>query len=206
MASAMGSGGIGALIGGGLGLLQGVLAQRASKKQAHRMKRLLGYTQLGAQKDYESAVEQFLAAPEVAAGLQYLQTRFTDPLAGLEGEAQARVRQAQAARGLVYGGAPVQQEAAFVTRLAERTRQQLLPMLGTLRLQGAQLGEAAYNRAWGGVDRLLGLPQPQSSADIVGSLLSGATGGFQAGGSLYQLGQGQDLYMRLLNALTKSTA
>jgi hypothetical protein len=196
MPSPFQSGAIGAGLGGILSLTGGLLSRRASKRNRKRLTRLIGATQARATQNFESARQRFLDAPTVKAGLDFLLNRFGDPLAagGLGEEAQNRIRQAQAARGLAFGGSAVQQEASFLTRLAESNRRQLLPFLGQFQLQAEGVGEGAFNRTFAGLDRHLGVPQAQNSGDVLANVLQGTAGGFQAGIGIQQLlGQGSGL-------------
>lgn len=174
-----------ALAGAGLGSLfagiGGLLARGTSKRRRKRFKNLLAAVEANAKRAQQAAEARILESPQFA----FLTEAFEDPLGGGFGrEAASRIQQAQAARGLAFGGSAAAQEGTFLARLADQRRQQLLPLF--LRSVGAaaDLGQQAFEREFTAFNLLQGAPQRVSSGDVFGSIAQGLFGGAQAGAGI----------------------
>lgn len=186
---------LGALLAGA----GGVLAQRRSKRQRKRFKRLLAQVEANARRSRQSAIDEFFNAPGIAGAQRFLTEAFEDPLGGQFGrEAQGRLLQAQAARGLTFGGSAAAQEAGLLTRLADQRRRQLIPLLTGLQAQAQQLGQQAFQREFIPFNLLSQQgPQTVGSGDILSSVTQGLFGGSQIGFGLDIMNRQQNLLEKL---------
>lgn len=114
-----------------------LLAQRRAQRQAEQSYRR-------AQRQAEYNLRAAMESPQYQAAGRYVTEQFTKGIPDvLAAEYAGRLRTAQAARGLEYGGAPTQQEASLLASLAEQGRRQMLPQLRQLALDPMQLRQQA---------------------------------------------------------------
>jgi len=168
-----------ASIGGGVvGLGTEYLKGRLAALEASKARREVRRINKSARTQYEQERERFLGLETSQLGLDFLKSAFTDPLGGGFGEEFAnRLRQASAARGFGEGGggAGGAQEAAFLTRLADQRRQQLIPMLNIFEQQAQQAGQGAFERRFSAASIIAGLPRVPGP--LGGAIEGGVKGG-----------------------------
>jgi hypothetical protein len=84
------------------------------------------------------------ASPQYQAMGGYIQDAFAEGVPSvMASEYAGRLRTAQSARGLAFGGQPSQDEAAMLTQMAEQNRQALLPQLRQMAFDPLQAGQQA---------------------------------------------------------------
>lgn len=183
--------GFGAILGG----IGGFLSAESKRRAQTRFRR----RQRAAIKEARQFADQRVAAitgSELFKGAKgFLESSFGDPLSSPLAQDFARgVRQAQAARGLLFGGAAVSQEASGLSAFSQNLRTRLLPQA----LQFAQapeqirqsvLGfEAPIRVAAKTGAALPGITPPQILDSPLASAFqqaaAGAAGGFQIGSTL----------------------
>lgn len=101
----------------------------------------------------DAAMANFRGDPAGAAARQYLTDTFAQGLTtGMADEYAGRLRNAQAARGMSFGGASSRDEAAMLMSMSEKRRETLLPQMLKDSLDTAMLPaqlEAAYAANYG---------------------------------------------------------
>lgn len=165
----LGIAGAGAALGGLTGLMSGQSQRKAADQQRSYLESLMGQlgqqsTQLSAEERDRALIAQRKAArreeeayksaqrrteydlraamesPQYQVQAKYIMDMYSKGIPDvLAGEMAGRLRTAQAARGLEFGGAPIQAEASLLTSMAERGRQAMLPQLRQLALDPMQL-------------------------------------------------------------------
>jgi hypothetical protein len=101
----------------------------------------------------DAAMANFRGDPAGQAARQYLTDTFAQGLTtGMADEYAGRLRNAQAARGMSFGGASSRDEAAMLMSMSEKRREALLPQMLKDSLDTAMLPaqlENAYASAYG---------------------------------------------------------
>jgi hypothetical protein len=114
-----------------------LVLQRQTQKQSDQLLRR-------AEQRADADLYSLFASPQYQAMGGYIQDAFTQGIPDvLASEYAGRLRTAQSARGLSFGGAPSQDEAALLTQMAEQSRQALLPQLRQMAFDPLQAGQSA---------------------------------------------------------------
>lgn len=130
-------------------------AAQLQEESAYRLN--LARARRGAEQNYawaqqraDAEIYNIMASPAYQAQAAYLADMFSQGIPqSLAQEYAGRLRQAQAARGLVKGGAATQDEAALLTNMAVQQRQALLPQLRQLALDPLQLNQQTISNIIG---------------------------------------------------------
>lgn len=97
-----------------------------------------------AQQRAEADAFNLFASPAYQAQAAFLQQQFSQGIPDvMANEVAGRLRTAQAARGLGYGGAPAKDEANLLGKMAHESRMQLLPQLRQMAFDPMQVRQQA---------------------------------------------------------------
>lgn len=132
---------------------QNGLSQSDVDKVMARMDNMFTSLSNRASQRADAAMANFRGDPAGAAARQYLTDTFAQGLTtGMADEYAGRLRNAQAARGMSFGGASSRDEAAMLVSMSEKRREILLPQMLKDSLDTAMLPaqlEAAYAANYG---------------------------------------------------------
>ena len=188
------------IAGGLLGITGGVVGAIQSERQQRRFRRRQRRAIGEARQFADERVAEITGGPLFSQAVDFLQGTFENTADSPLAQDFARgIRQAQATRGTLFGGAGVAQEASGLAAFSQELRQSLLPQLLTFatepeRLRQSVLGfEAPLRVAAATGAALPGLtPQPLLQSPIVAGLnsgIAGFSGGAQIGASFQNLSQ-----------------
>jgi hypothetical protein len=161
----MSAGLIGAGTGAILGGVGGFISAHDARKQQTRFRRRQRQAIREAREFADERVAAITSSELFTGAHDFLSETFNDPMGGPLAQDFARgVRQAQAARGLLFGGAAVGQEASGLAAFSAQQKQALLPQA----LQFAQAPEQIRQS-------VLGFEAPLRVAARTGAALPGMT-------------------------------
>lgn len=156
---------IGAGIGAVFGAAGGILSAYNARKQQTRFRRRQRAAIKEAREFANQRVSEITGSELFSGAQEFLTSTFQDPMSSPLAEDFARgVRQAQAARGLLFGGAAVSQEASGLAAFSQDLRTRLLPQA----MQFAQAPEQIRQS-------VLGFEAPIRVASRTGAALPGIT-------------------------------
>jgi len=162
MSAAAGFGALGGAVLGGVG---GFIAAQDAKRQQRAFKKDQRTGLNKAREFADQKVAEITESELFSAANDFLLSTFQDPMSSpLADDFAKGVRQAQASRGLLFGGAAVTQEASGLAAFSATLRQQLLPQA----LQFAQAPEQIRQS-------VLGFEAPLRVAFETGAAIPGIT-------------------------------
>lgn len=134
----------------------------------------------------EQSLFQLFSSPQYQGAAEYITKYFAQGIPeSLAREYSGRIQQAQASRGLEYGGAAGRDEAALLTKMAEEGRMNLLPQLKQLAYDPMQAYQSALGFELGATQGVQNLGLAQIQSVMQGLQAAQGIASAQAAGSQY---------------------